>query len=383
MGLKEYNNIIHRCFRCGYCKFTHDYGDLNCPAYKKYQFETYSTGGKMWLIHGLMMNDIKWSENLANILYSCPTCGNCDENCHFEKFKGAFVDIIEMARSEAFKQGFCPEKWIKVGDHVGLEHNPYFENHSDRLSWIPTDFKNPENSEIAFFVGCTSSYREKEIAKNTFEVLIKLGIKFSIFSEEWCCGSPLFRTGQFDQGLGAAEHNSIFFESKGIKTVITACAGCYRTLKVDYPKYLHNDLPFEVLHFSEYLKRLLDEGKIQFKSEFKKKVTYHDPCHLGRHSGIYEDPREVIKQIPGIEFVEMKKIKGDSTCCGAGGGVKAGYPEWSLEMARGRVEEALETEAEVLITTCPFCERNFSDAIEKNNLKIIIMDLVEIINNLL
>lgn len=378
-GLNFYDNIIHRCFRCGYCKFTSDYIDYNCPSYKKFRFETFSTGGRMWLIHGLMTDEVKWSPRLANILYACTTCGNCAENCAFIKFKDVFVDILEMARSEAFKSGFCPERWLEVGHHVETEHNPYFEKHVDRLSWLPADFKNPEKTEISFFVGCTSSYREKKIARDTVDVLTKLGINYSIFSEEWCCGSPLLRTGQRKGATDLASHNVELFQSKGIKTVLTACAGCYRTLKEDYPKILGKELPFEVLHISEYLKKLLDDGKIQFKSEFKKTVTYHDPCHLGRHAGLYDAPRDVIKKIPGIKFIEMRKIRGDASCCGAGGGVKAAYPEWSLEMATDRVKEAISTGADVLITTCPFCERNFADAIKENNLEIQLMDLVDVV----
>ncbi|MFX1573160.1 MAG: (Fe-S)-binding protein [Promethearchaeota archaeon] len=393
MGLKYYENIIHRCFRCGYCKFTGDYFDINCPSYKKYKFESFSTGGRMWLIHGLVSNELEWSDYISKILYACTTCGNCGENCKLltRKLGSEFlVDIIELARAEAFKNGFCPEKAINFGNHAAIEHNPYFEKHENRLSWLPDDFKNPEDPEIGYFVGCTSSYREKELAKNTFEVLEKIGVKFSILREEWCCGSPLLRTGQRETAKEQALHNIELFKNKSIKTIITSCAGCYRTIKEDYPKILYNEgsennLPFEVLHISEYIKRLLDKGKIEFKNKLngKRKVTYHDPCHLGRHAGLYDVPREIIKKIPGIELEEMRKIKGDATCCGAGGGVKAGFSEWALEMASNRVEEAIKTGAEILVTTCPFCERNFADAIKEHNYDIQLMDLVNLLKELL
>jgi len=393
LGLKYYEQMIHRCFRCGYCKFTGDSIDINCPSYKKYKFESFSAGGRMWLIYGLMSNELEWSDHMSKILYACTTCGNCGENCKLltRKFGSEFaVDIIELARAEAFKNGFCSEKAINFGNHTAKEHNPYLEKHEDRLSWLPDDFKNPEDPEIGYFVGCTSSYREKELARNTFEVLKKIGVKFAIFQEEWCCGSPLLRTGQRETAIIQARHNIDLFKNKNIKTIVTSCAGCYRTIKEDYSRIFYDEisedkLPFEVLHISEYIKRLLDENKIEFKKKLngKRKVTYHDPCHLGRHAGVYNEPREIIKKIPGIELVEMRKIKGDATCCGAGGGVKAGYSEWALEMATGRIEEALETGAEILITTCPFCEHNFTDAIKEHNHNIQIMDLVNLLKELL
>ncbi|MFX1456204.1 MAG: (Fe-S)-binding protein [Promethearchaeota archaeon] len=393
LGLKYYEQIIHRCFRCGYCKFTGDFIDINCPSYKKFRFESFSTGGRMWLIYGLMSNEVEWSDYLSKILYACTTCGNCGENCKLlsRKLGSEFiVDIIEFARAEAFKIGFCSEKAINFGNHTAIEHNPYFEKHEDRLSWLPDEFKNPIDPEIGYFVGCTSSYREKELARNTFEVLKKIGVKFSIFEEEWCCGSPLLRTGQRETAINQAKHNIELFRNKNIKTVITSCAGCYRTIKEDYSRIfydemLENKLPFEVLHISEYIKRLLDENTIEFKKSFNEKtiVTYHDPCHLGRHAGLYDEPREIIKKIPGIDLKEMRKIKGDAMCCGAGGGVKTGFSDWALEMAGNRIEEALHTGAKILITTCPFCEHNFVDAIKENNYDIQVMDLVYFLKEIL
>jgi heterodisulfide reductase subunit D len=380
MGLDYYEDIIHRCFRCGYCKFTHDYIDYNCPSYKKYRFESFSTGGRLWLIHALRTGEISWSPRLLEILYACTTCGNCAENCRFDKFKEAFVDIIEMARSEAFKSENAPENWVSVGEHVVSEHNPYYEKHQDRISWVPEDFSNPNDADVAFFAGCTSSYREKQMAQNTFEVLSKINVKFAVFADEWCCGSPLFRTGLRDIGLELVNHNIGLFKKSNIQKVITACAGCYRTIKYDYPKIIGVELPFKVYHISEYVAELIKEGKLKLKTPIKKKVTYHDPCHLGRHSNLYDEPREVIKAIPGIELIEMRKIKQDASCCGAGGGVKAGYPEWSLEMASNRVKEALELGVDALVTSCPFCERNFSDAIKSNNFKIELLDLVDLVN---
>ena len=129
------------------------------------------------------------------------------ENCRFDKFKGFLVDIIESARSEAFENGFTPPKLLAFGDHAGKEHNPYMENHSDRLDWLPDDHVQPDDADIGYFVGCTSSYREKALARNTYELLKGAGIKFVVLKDEWCCGSPLLRTGQRDEANKMVEHN--------------------------------------------------------------------------------------------------------------------------------------------------------------------------------
>ncbi len=155
----------------------------------------------------------------------------------------------------------------------------------------------------------------------------------------------------------------------------------YRTILKDFIKF-GVELDFELYHTAELIKQLLDDKKIKIKSKYNKTVTYHDPCHLGRHSGIYEIPRDVYKQIPGINFVEMKRNRNFAWCCGAGGGVKIGYPDWALEISNERIEEAKEVGATVLSSTCPFCRTNLSDANEKYNGGLEVIDLIEILDGL-
>jgi heterodisulfide reductase subunit D len=378
---QDWKDIVHRCFRCGYCKFTYEFSDFNCPSYKKYRFETYSTGGRMWLIYGITNGDLQWSENLANVLYSCSTCGNCMENCRFEKFNGFLVDIIEAARAEAVKSGFCPERQRTLLERTTNTEmfNPYGEKNSDNEN-LKKEYQLPDEAEWIYFIGCTSNYRQKKLRDSTLRFLKKTIINFTLI-DEYCCTSPLIRTGQTEPVKEFMNYNIHKIIEAGASKVITSCAGCYRTLKEDFAKQgvEHN---LEIYHTSELIKRLLDEGKIKFNSEYNKKVTYHDPCHLGRHIGLYEPPREVYKQIPGIEFVEMNKSRENAWCCGAGGGVKIGYPDWAVEISKERLEEAKETGATVLSSTCPFCRTNLSDANEKFNMGFEIIDLIEIIDQL-
>ena len=378
---QDWKDIIHRCFRCGYCKFTHDYSDFNCPSYKKFRFETYSTGGRLWLAFGVINGDIEWSKGLANVLYACPTCGNCMENCRFEKFNFMLVDFIEAARAVANENGFCPEnqKFLLERTTDKSYFNPYAEKNSDNEE-LKKEHDLPDEAEWVYFIGCTSNYRQKDLRDATLRFLKKAGIDFTLFDEH-CCTSPLIRTGQLSPVNDFMNYNIQKIKEVGAKKVITSCAGCYRTLKNDFTKH-GADHDLEIYHTSELILQLLKEEKLKFTSEFNKKVTYHDPCHLGRHSGLYEEPREVYKKIPGLSLVEMKRNRENAWCCGAGGGVKIGYPDWSIEISKERLEEAKETGAKIVSSTCPFCRTNLSDANKAFDMGFEVLDLVEIIDQL-
>ena len=176
-------------------------------------------------------------------------------------------------------------------------------------------------------------------------------------------------------------YNIAQITNTGASKVITSCAGCYRTIKKDWKKY-GAEYGFEIYHTVELVKQLLDEGKIEFKSEYNKTVTYHDPCHIGRHMGIYEIPREIYKAIPGITLVEMKRNRENAWCCGAGGGVKIGNPDWSVEISGERLEEAKETGATVVSSICPFCRTNLTDANNNFNMGFEVIDIIEILDQL-
>ena len=378
---QDWKDIVHRCFRCGYCKFTHEYSDFNCPSYKKYRFETYSTGGRLWLIYGVISGEIQWNEGIANVIYACSTCGNCTENCRFEKFNDFLVDIIEVARAEAVKNGFCPEKQKALLERTENTeyYNPYGEKNSDNTE-LKKKYNLPDNAEWVYFIGCTSNYRQQNLRDATLRFLKKAKIDFTLIDEHCCC-SPIIRTGQIKPANDFINYNVAQIKNAGATKIITSCAGCYRTIKKDWSKF-GADYDFEVFHTVELVKQLLDEDRLKIISEYKNTVTYHDPCHLGRHVGMYEIPREVYNKIPGIKLVEMRRNRENAWCCGAGGGVKIGYPEWSLEVSQERLEEAKQTGASVISSICPFCRTNLSDANEKYDMGFEVIDLIEILDKL-
>lgn len=221
---------------------------------------------------------------------------------------------------------------------------------------------------LLYFRGCTAREKLNSISKATERILKIAKIDYETLDDEQCCGSVLLRTGFFEDAVEQMNGNLKDLEGK---TILTSCAGCYKTLKEDYKKYLGVDL--KVIHISQLLEQLIKENKILLNHKDDLKVTYHDSCHLGRHAGEYEAPRNVINSISNL--VEMENNKENARCCGSGGGVKSAYGDLSNSIAGLRIEEAKETDADLLVTACPFCKLNLS----QNSEDLDVLDLSEFV----
>jgi len=295
-------------------------------------------------------------------------------------------------------------------------NNPYGGKAEERFKWAKDagleKYINNKDAKIGYFVGCTASYRQIEIATATCKIFEQLGINFKLVEDEVCCGSPFFRVGAVDTAQELMNKNIEVF--KDLDLVFFSCAGCYKTFTNDYPKWsTEGKIPFKTMHAFELVSRLITTGKIKFKpnKELKGKVvTYHDPCHLGRHMALemeqkiieesknlmmdsrkikqaidewYDVPRIVLRQLEqdvGIKFKEMYRIKLDSFCCGAGGGVRAGYADFSLRTSSLRLDEANAISADIVTTECPFCYRNLYDANEQYNHGVVVYGLIQMID---
>jgi heterodisulfide reductase subunit D len=314
-------------------------------------------------------------------VYKCTTCGICKEVCSLNLDT---IELCEASRAELVQmEGVFLTKHKVINERVSEKHNPYGEDPTARLSWLTSDTKISSKGELAYFTGCTAALRQKEIATMTVNVLNRLGrTPVVLGAEERCCGSPLIRTGQTNLIEGLVRHNVKELESRGVKRVVSSCAGCYRTMLMDWPKYYGKPLPFETVHIAEYLAEEIDKGKLKFAGRLNETLTYHDPCHLGRHAKVYEAPRKLIESFPGVRFVEMNLTKNYSRCCGAGGGVKSGYNDLAVDMAKVRVKDAMEVNANILASTCPFCTLNLKDGIKAANAPIKTLDLVQLVNDL-
>ncbi|MBD3194035.1 MAG: (Fe-S)-binding protein [Candidatus Lokiarchaeota archaeon] len=380
MGKKFIELAFDHCIKCSTCKYSYKEFMMSCPSGEKHLFESFWASGRIRTTRGLILGELEWNDDIKDVIFACPTCGACMDACQ-APHADYIVDIIESLREVAVKEigpAKNQEKLIERATNPEM-WNPYGEPNSNNND-LKEEYNLPDKAEWVYFIGCTSNYRQKSLRDATLRFLKKANIDFTLIDEH-CCTSPMLRTGQVEKCKEFMQYNIEKIEETGASKVITSCAGCYRTLKKDFKKF-GIEFDFEVLHTAELINDLINENKIEFKSDFKKKVTYHDPCHLGRHMNIYEIPRAIYRSIPGLELVEMERNKNHSWCCGAGGGVKIGYPEWSLEISEKRLREARETEAVILSSTCPFCKTNLNDANEKFNFGFEVLDLIEIIDGL-
>jgi Fe-S oxidoreductase len=379
-----------------------------CPSITRYSFDAYSGQGRLDIALAMMDGKLSYTPRLLDIIYKCTLCGACDTMCK----RGVDLEVLltlEALRIKSVEDGKGPMPEHKeLAENVKKTNNIYGELHDKRLKWMPRKIKAAKKADVIYFVGCAPAYRQPEIAQATVRILDAAGSEFMIMHpDEWCCGNPLYGTGQVGLARKLMEHNLKAIKASGASKVITSCSACYKTLKVDYPKLLKKsteEMDFEVVHITEHASQLVESGALKFK-ELNMKVTYHDPCQLGRLSepwihwegkrkkfgvleppkkfrrgtyGIYEPPRDILKNIPGVELVEMERIKENAWCCGAGGGVRDAFRDFALWTAEERLEEAESTGAEAIVTCCPFCKENFNDAMKTRKEKMEVYDITEI-----
>ncbi len=384
--LEPVRKHVYICARCNSCKLVYDNGKPDtymdcCPAGTYFVFEPYWASGKNLMARALLEGEYEMTASTVEKIYSCILCGNCQEQCQ-QDVSDHLVEVFEALRAESVENGLGPLPAHKVfKDNIDKQGNPYGELKDQRFAedYIKKHVK--DKADVVYFMGCTAAYREKDLVKHTVSVLEKMGVDFGILQDEVCCGSPLITTGQVDAARTLAEKNIAAVTNAGAKIVVTSCAGCFRTLATQYEKKFGMRLPFKVQHITEFVKDNIK--KLTFKPvESRIKVTYHDPCHLGRHGGVYEAPRDVLKKLPGIELVEMPRNRKNAWCCGAGAGVKSAIKELALETAKKRIAESVGTGATMLVTACPFCERNLGDAIKASESTIAIKDIVALVDEL-
>ncbi|MFX0033179.1 MAG: (Fe-S)-binding protein [Candidatus Hodarchaeota archaeon] len=434
--LEELKKDIYKCIHCKACRFAYS-GEPDrkgigehtgkqgtvlyegmvdaCPAGIEYGWEAFWNAGKIWIARSILNGDLEFSEEVRDVIMPCITCGQCSAQC---ENKVRTVEIIESLRAACVESGIpMIEKHQLVRRLTEEKNNPYGGAADERFKWAKDagleKYIDNKAAKVGYFVGCTASYRQIEIAIATCKIFEQLGIDFTLISDEVCCGSPFFRVGAVDIAQDLMNKNVEAF--KGLKMVFFSCAGCYKTFTNDYPKWMsEGKIPFKTMHAFELVARLITAAKIKFKPNKQlkgKTVTYHDPCHLGRHMALeieqsiieesenlmmdnrkirqqieawYEVPRIILKQLEqdvGIVFKEMYRIKLDSFCCGAGGGVRAGFPDFSLRTSSLRLDEANAIKADIVTTECPFCYRNLYDANELYNHGVQVYGLIQLIDN--
>ena len=357
-NLDKVKQAVNVCTMCGFCKSV-------CPSFKAIKWDSSVARGRVILSYGLLTGDIPADESVIENIYTCTTCMDCVRRC---PSKVNIVEIVEMCRADLVNNGHILPKHKAAVDNILEFGNPYGE----KDSMVEHLNVKPKKAKIGYFPGCSATYRAPETTRAALSILSKLKADHTVVDCK-CCGSVMQRIGWDNDDvvkIMASNVNSI--KEQGVETLIVSCAGCFRMFKEEYPEYV--EVPFKVLHISEFLAS--QELKLK---PMKLKATYHDPCHLGRHSNVYDAPRKVIQMIPEIEFREMANTKDTSRCCGGGGGVRAAYPDESRSMAEARIEEALF--ADMIITTCPFCVNNLRFGMGSKDIRVV--DLAELVDELL
>jgi len=337
----------------------------------------------MQVIKALLDGEAQANEYVADRMYKCALCGYCLWRCP----SGVkTTDAIRAARDHLVRRGYHPRIIDEIDGRIGESHNLYGLSKEDRTQWIALTglddlVKTGRAAEILFFPGCVTSFssRAMGVAAATSQILYALGVNWTILGdEEWCCGNPLLLAGKPGTVKRVAEHNVSAIHRLGAKMVVTSCAGCYRTFTQDYPRII-GDLGFQVYHVSQMLENVLNQDRLRFSRDLDVTVAYHDPCELGRHAGVYEPPRRILREIPGIRLVELLNNRFLTRCCGGGGILKATNPEMALNLAQKKLEEAHCVKAEIIASACPSCKLNLSDAVAASEDPTQMLDITEIV----
>jgi Fe-S oxidoreductase len=401
--LKALEGDIATCFRCSLCKMvplpvfkSKEFADI-CPINSHYMFHSYSASGLGYMALALSEGRIPADKALADIVFSCRTCGYCDMACNFI-MESKRNEINMTLRETLVREGLAPDEYKKTVQNIKNTGNPAGLTNIKAGDWAyGLDLKKlPEQkAAVLLYAGCLARYDKKAMlsARQMAKLLIHSGVEVGILGDdEKCCGLPAHWAGFKDDFKELALMNADSFKRAGIETIVTVCGACLGTIKAKYPKY-GVKTGIEVLHATELLERLIISKKLKLKKPLNLKVTYHDPCYLGRQSepiaewkgeektvfgqmkytvppreinygtkGVFDPPRTILKSIKGLTFNEMYRIKEYSHCCGAGGGYAQVYENMSLQAAKERIKEARHVGADFMITSCSHCKAQFEKA---------------------
>jgi heterodisulfide reductase subunit D len=377
---------LYSCSRCGTCLSI-------CPVYKNTLDEGVSPRGKLSLIEAAANQKIPFTDKLSQKIYTCTMCNYCTKECP----SGVKIsELFRTVRQDLVDSSKYPEILDMLKDKIQTAYNITFDSNQGRLDWLKqipgTDLADyvKDTAEVVYFVGCVSSFspRSFSIPRAITEIFKKADVDFTLLGEdEWCCGFPLLSSGMTDAVTSLAIHNIDMVTKKGAKLLVTSCPSCFHTWAHEYTQLTGIKPDFEIMHVSQYILKLIKDGKIVLNdisaNQAGIKVTYHDPCDLGRNSGIFEEPRQVIKSIPGIDFIELATSKLQANCCGGGGNIESLNPALSSKIADAKADEIFATKAEIAVSACQQCERTMNTALKRKkgeiDYKVKVLDIAELV----
>jgi len=362
---------VYSCSRCGFCRIWDWRGvDWVCPTYPYTEaFDTQYARGRLNMVQQYMEGSVQVNQHFMEHLMQCSLCGSCAVHCPVGI---PLFEVWQAFRSDLADAGLVYSAHQRVIDNI-LQHHSIFEPLPGKEARRQGA---PRQAKVLYFPGCQTNRKSRAIGKATTDLLAKLKVDYAILQEDACCGYPLYDIGQMEAMRTNAAHTLAAIEAYQPDVVLTTCIGCYRALKVVYPEKLNLPLRPQVQHIHEFLPSV-PSGQAQRVS---RKVTFHDPCIMGRHMGVYDEPRALIRSVPGVELVEMYSNREHSLCCGAGGGVLGAFDDLSAQVAVERLQQAARAGAEQVVTSCPTCVVNLKRAVRRAGVSLAVTDVVELLN---
>jgi len=371
MILNDIANEFDQCIKCGLCMAT-------CPVCKVLLLEKYTPRGKVQLAKRYAAGDLEISDRYRDIFARCLLCGACTVTCP----SGVDQQKVFLAmREEIVKQrGLHPNVQAAV-ESLLRNHNISDEDNEERGDWrddiggLPEHRYEKPRADVVYFVGCVASFfpMVQSIPRNMVRILESAGVDFAVLAgEEWCCGFPLIGAGAPGALDTLMTHNLERVKALGAKEVVFSCPSCYRTWREHYTTDL------KLSHSTELIERLIRDGSISL-GELDETVTYHDPCDLGRNAGVFEAPREILRSIPGLTFVELASHHQQSICCGGGGNLEMADADLSAQIARKKIDEVRQTGARTVVTACQQCVRTIKGKARREKLDLQAVDITDIV----
>lgn len=370
VGLRGGERVV-ACYQCGTCSGS-------CPTAPEMDYNPRR------LLHMLRLG-LGDRVLRSRAIWLCTSCYSCTARCPREI---KITDAMITLRGLAVEQGLeLPKNLVTLRDTVTTHYNISGDDNATRLIWsdnLEEDtlaFREKRQAEVAFYVGCVASFYPMVygIPQAMVQIMDRAGVDFAALGgEEWCCGYPLFTAGMESLVADMAAHNVARVREMGAKTLVTTCPSCHYTWTHLYPELGMGPVGLEVLHASQFLARLLEKKQLTLGG-FEQVVTYHDPCDLGRKSGIYDAPRQVIEGVPGVEFREMDASREDALCCGGGGDVQIVDDSVTAAVAARRLGQAQRTGARLILSACQQCKRTLMSAARENKARVRVMDIAELV----
>lgn len=382
---------LDACTQCGECLAHCPVQDVSgnpsvSPPEKIRMFKEFikSTEGLRARFFGPGDTDLKLLEDFVKAIYECTTCGACGQICPVGIFTQRLWPVL---RKEMVRRGLGPIGAQRdLPGAIERTGNPYGKPAEERYRpWFPESVEVAERAEVAYYAGCTGSYEAQPMVRGDVIVLKGIGEPFTMLppEEEVCCGFPLFITGQHDMLVELTKKIVEGYKAKGVKLLVCSCPCCVNIMARDWPLFYGQELPFKIRHITQFVADAVKSGKLRFERELKERIIYHDPCYLSRGVGVIEEPRIVLRSIPGIELLEFERHGLQTRCCGAGGAARKVFHENAIAMGRLSIDEAVEKKADRLILSCPACYAKVNEAMVGYDKQIPITDIMELVGSLL